>query len=772
MRSVMLGLVVCLCAVHGLTQGRRQANAAGPHVFGDLKVEQYAPSRSYHVENYKVTARIDMEKGEIFGDEVVTLRPLGAGLKSFYLDSSQLQIDHVTLKGAALPFHLDGDKLWVTLDRGYSPADALDVRIVYHGNPQGRPFPDAGLSFIRPDAVNPKRPLEVWSYGWPQNNHFWFPCWDYPNDKSTSEVILTVPEPLSVVSNGALVKETHANGLATYDWAEQVPHSVYLVSIAVGPWTKYSQRYGSKAVDYYVPPGVDEATALRSFGLTPEMMAFYSKIYGVDYPYEKYAQTADHAFGGGTENISATSLAETTLHDARAEQDFPSLDLVSHELAHQWFGDLITEWSWDDAWLSEGFATFSAALYRGHHEGYDAFRYQIYEDQQTAMREDIGRYRRPIVDRHYTKPWEILDRTTYQKGAAVLDMLRYVMNDGVEKTPTADEPYFRALQAYLTAYRAGNVDTQNLIDMIRKTTGLELSWFFDEWVFKGGYPEYEVSTAYDSARRDEAVTVRQTQTVDAVTPLFDMPVHLVFHGAHGERQDEMERVHQLAETFHVTVGWTPVWVEFDPNDHIYKTLKIAEPVEALVARGERGETMMSRLWAAEQLGLVKGEGGKAAEEALMRMLERDSYWGVRVASAKALGSMGGEPAKSALLLALKQPNSHVRTAAVQALGQFAKDAGVRAMLMEHMRDDDSYAVEAMCARTLGSSGGAEALTALEAEVAVKPSHYVMAGVLEGLSHYKDATAQAIVMEQTKTGSTDEVREMAAFALTKMKAAKD
>ena len=746
----ILGLWAFCCAV-----GSGQSKD-----FGDPNVAQYAPSRSYHVQNYKITARIDMDKGEIFGDEVVTLQPLQAGLKTFYLDSSQLQIDSVTLgKGTALTFKLEDPKLWITLDHGYSPAETVNVHIVYHGNPQGRPFPDAGLSFIRPDASMPNRPLEVWSYGWPQNNHFWFPCWDYPNDKSTSETIITVPEPLSVVSNGELVKATHSNGMATFDWVEHVPHSVYLVSIAVGPWTKYSQKYKSKPVDYYVPPGVDEATALRSFGLTPDMMAFYSNIFGVDYPYEKYAQTADHNFGGGTENISATSLAETTLHDARAEQDYPSESLVSHELAHQWFGDLITEWSWDNAWLSEGFATFSAALYRGHREGEDAFRYQIFEDQKTAAREDAQRYRRPIVDRHYIKPWDILDRTTYQKGAAVLDMLRYVMNDGNEAAPSPEEPLFKTLSFYLTAHRADNVDTQNLIDAIRKTTGRELSWFFDEWVFKGGYPEYEVKTSYDSARQIANVTVHQKQTLDAVTSLFDMPVHLVFHSGDGKRQEAVVRVYQKDETWALPVSFAPLWTDFDPYDHLFKKLSIDEPLDALIARGDRDESMMSRLWAAKALGRRKGE--TEAVSALAKMLSHDSFYGVRVASAEALGEQGGEAAKQALLLALKQPDSHVRTAAVVALGRFAQDAAISGALLEVMRRDDSYAAQAAAARALGRLGTPQALSALEAEIAAKPSPHVMAGLLEGLSHFNDPQANAILQQQSTTGATDDIRAMAA-----------
>ncbi len=227
--SPILMLPLAMSACHSTPQVN-QPKQTQSHIFGDPNTTLYAPTRTYHVENYKVATRIDMEKGQIEGDETVTLRSLLPALRDFYLNSSQLTIDSVSLLSNAsastpLQFHSDPSKLWITLDRNYSPDTSLKVRIKYHGNPEGRPFPDAGLSFIRPDSSLPSRPLEVWSYGWPENNHYWFPCWDYPNDKSTSEIILTVPEPLSVVSNGELVKEIHSKGEATYDWGGRSDYS-------------------------------------------------------------------------------------------------------------------------------------------------------------------------------------------------------------------------------------------------------------------------------------------------------------------------------------------------------------------------------------------------------------------------------------------------------------------------------------------------------------------------------------------------------------------
>ena len=520
----------------GVATGQEKA-----HVFGNPDVWQWAPSRTYHVDNYKLTLHFDEPQGEVLGDEVVTLRPFESHFRKFYLNSSELTIDSVILEKAhgtpvKLTYAAQDPRLWITLDHDYDATNTLKVRIVYHG------FPRTGLFFVNPTPNYPKWPREVYSQGEPELNHYWFPCWDYPNDMATSETVTTVPEGLSVVSNGKLVKVTRSAGQVTYDWVENIPHSSYLISIAVGPWRKVSDKYyEDKPVDYYVPNTVDEATARRSFHLTPDMIGFFSHATGVDYPYEQYAQTTvQNYMFGGQENVSATTLTDFTLHDERADQDYPSTNLVSHELGQHWFGDYVQGRDWANIWLNEGFATYLEALYTQHHEGNDAYRFEIYNDQLAEQEEDRDAYRRPIVDRHYNDPLDMFDATTHQKGAAVLDMLRYVV-DGTEATSHAasqNEPLFQALQHYLTAHQKQIADTADLIDAIRTTTGEELDWFFREWAFMSGRPDYRVEISYDATRKMEKLTVTQTQPTDAGTPIFDMPIELAFYGANGEHKED------------------------------------------------------------------------------------------------------------------------------------------------------------------------------------------------------------------------------------------
>lgn len=769
-RGPMLLLVILLLLACAALSGSIQAGGQNARAFGDPRVWHWPPSRSYHAENYKLTLHFDQAKGEVLGDEVVRLRPFESHFRKFYLNASELSIDSVELetggrREAKLGYEKEGDRLWITLDREYGAKAALNVRIVYHG------YPRTGLFFVNPTADYPKRPREVYSQGEPELNHFWFPCWDYPNDMATSETITTVPEGQTVVSNGRLVKVTHAAGQATYDWVEAVPHSSYLISIAVGPWRKVSDSYEGKPVDYYVPDYVDEETARRSFHLTPDMIGFFSRASGLEYPYEQYAQTTVHNFiFGGQENVSATTLTENTLHDARADQDYPSTTLVSHELGQEWFGDYVQGRDWANIWLNEGFATYLEALYAQHHEGNDAYRFAMYEDQMMEQAQQRSDYLRPIVDRHYSDPLDMFDAITHEKGAAVLDMLRYLV-DGPEAAARAasqDEPLFRALHSYLVEHRAQTADTDDLMKTIRESTGLELGWFFREWVFQAGHPDYQVKADYDGATRTEKITITQAQGDDAQVPIFDMPIELEFFGSNGQRKKVEVRDHLRQQEFAIPLEFKPLWVDFDPDDIIDKAVEFEQPLGALAAKAQHDPSMMSRLFAVQQIG-ASAKANPDAEsservDVLEKVLGSDPFYAVRSAAATSLGEIGTAKAQAALLSALGQSDSRVRTAAITALGSLSKQPAVFDALKNALHNDPSYAVEAAAALAIGESGDARAFDVLQAEAARGHDVHVMQATLAGLAATKDSRSAAILLAHAKPGVPERVRVSALQAL--------
>lgn len=760
-------VAACVLFAAGIASwGCATAAMAPQHVFGNPAVTQRPPTPAYHVQNYRMALRFDEPKGEVFGTEVIRLVPLRAGFSRFYLDSSELAIQGVALRspeGKPLPlqFKSAGSRLWITLNRAYGPGEVLRVAIRYYG------FPRAGLYFVQPDAAHPDAPREIWSQGEPEFNHHWFPCWDYPNDMSTSETVVTVPRGQSVVSNGKLVSVVTHGDQVTFDWVEAVPHSAYLTSIAVGPWRKVSDHYGALPVDYYIPVTVSAVTARRSFHLTPDMIGFFSSASGVPWPYEKYSQvTVSHYFFGGMENVSATTLTDATLHDARADADYPSQALVAHELGQEWFGDLVQGRDWADIWLNEGFATYLEALYTQYHEGNDAFRLEMMQNQETAQSQDRDEYLRPIVDDHYAYPLQMFDGITHEKGAVVLDMLRNILDGQAAAARSASqrEAFFRALRAYLTQYRAQAVDTQALIRVLDASTGSKLEEFFREWVYMAGQPDYRVTARYESSARMETLAVAQTQDAPGVPHVFVMPIELDFHGAQGQSRqviiDDGERVQE----FKIALDFEPLWIDFDPHDVIEKSLLFNQPLTALVAKAEDDPATMSRLSAVRELGSVSGTGKDTAASALISRLQRDGFYGVRVYAARSLGEIHTPAAKAALLGALAQPDGRVRAAAVAALATFKRDPQVYRALLGRLGGDASYAVEAAAAGAIATSGAANAFSVLARVARTGAESHVMAGVLEGLAATGDPQALAILLTDARPGRSETLRRSSLSAL--------
>lgn len=738
--------------------------------FGDPSVWRSPPGRNYHVENYRLKLHFDQAKGEVFGDEVITLKPFASAFRRFYLDSADLSIDSVSLvvprsRARPLASESSGERLWITLDRDYGSQNPLKIRIVYHG------FPRFGLFFENPDANYPDRPREIWSQGESEFNHHWFPCWDYPDDMSTSETITTVPKGQVVVSNGRLARVIHSGGTITYDWIESVPHSTYLTSLAIGPWQKVHDSYKGKPVDYYAVRGIDEATIRRAFHLTPDMIGFYSRLF-IDYPYEKYAQVAVHDFlFGGQENVSATTVRESSvIQDPQAAEDYPDTELVAHELGQHWFGNYVQGRDWADIWLNEGFATYLPALYTQYREGEDAFRLQMKEYQDVALAQDRQDYLRSLVNHHYTDDgMQMLDETTHEKGAAILDMMRYVLDGASSGVGRQGSPFFSSLRRYLTEHAAQSVDTADLMEVIRTTTGQNLDWFFHEWVYMAGSPAYHVTAAYDPAARSESITVTQTQHGTDVPPVFDMPVALSFHGKDHQEGSFQVRIDQRHQSFTLPVDFEPLWVDFDPDDYIEKTLDFPQPLAALSAAAETDPHMMARVWAASELGREKGTGVSEAARTLSRVLSRDPAHGVRVAAAASLGQLKTTAAKDALIAALSQKDRRVRAAAALALGQLPGDAAAFASLAQVLHNDPSYAVRAAAASSIGSSGMPQAFEVLRAEREPRPELH-LASALEGaLARTGDARAANLLLSDAKPGMPVRLRLSALSALESIQA---
>ena len=465
-----------------------------------------ARSRTYHVLHYKIEVSFDESKKMLMGKVTTTLVPFTPDFSTLEFDAENMEFTKVTLGKTALSFDSLSKTIRIHLNKTYSYRDTLTVSIEYWC------VPKKGLYFIQPDSAYPDKPWQIWSQGEDMDNHYWFPCWDFPNDKATSEVIGTVKSAYTFLSNGKLVnvKEDKKAGTKTFYWKEEKPIASYLIMMAAGEYAILNDEADGIPIQYYVYKNqVDDAKVCLAH--TPLMMKFFNEKIGYKYAWEKYAQItiADFMFGG-MENASATTMLDWILvFDARSRIDQSAVSLIAHEFAHQWWGDVVTCKDWRNIWLNESFASYFDPLYIEHAFGEDEFINDMYGSQQAGVRTDRVLGRKPIVSvGSYSS-------NVYPRGASVLHMLRFVLGDDL---------FWRAIRHYVTKNQFTSVETNDLKIAVEEATGENLYWFFDEWVYKAGHPVFDVAYSYNDSARSVCLTVKQTQSKDSLTGVFRTPV--------------------------------------------------------------------------------------------------------------------------------------------------------------------------------------------------------------------------------------------------------
>jgi len=714
----------------------------------------YARDREFDIQHVKLDLNVDPEKRKLEGTVHIILTPLVDNVTRLEFDAVELNIKDVKLSAGekAPAWENTGRKLIVDLEKALKTGVSVTLSIRYSGQPR------RGLYFVGPDKYYPDLPYQAWTQGEDEESRYWFPCYDYPNQRATSEVVVTVPQKFIAVSNGSLIetKEEKARGTKTYHWKQDAPHSSYLISLVVGEFSVIKEKAEDIELQYYVPKGREE-DAKRSFDKTGNMVRFFSEYFGVKYPYPKYAQVvvSDFIFGG-MENITATTLTERTLHDKRAHLDFTSEDLVAHELAHQWWGDLITCRDWSHAWLNEGFATYCETLFKEHDLGRDEAAYYQVQDVEEYMEEDRTRYRRPIVSKTYLQPTELFDRHLYEKGGLVLHALRYYLGD---------ELFQRGLRHYANTFREKVVETSDFRRAMEEATGKSLEGFFDQWVHQAGHPEFKVGYDWDDNAKIARVSVSQTQAGDPETPnVFVTPVDLSFTLSKGV-QTKRVMITQRDETFHISLQEKPRDVEFDPGNWILKTLDFDKPKGMLLQQLRTDRNMTGRVRAAQRLAKYPTED---VVDALKTTVLKEPFWGVQAAAAKALGTIRTTPALRALIAGLKTKHPKARRAVVKALGEFRDEEVAKALIGALDEGDPSYFVEGEAARSLGKTRSPKAFDVLKKNLRKESfNETIRIGVLDGYAELKDVQAIPIIIEWTRYGKPHPAREAATKALGKL-----
>ncbi len=743
----------CACSSN-LSHYVARADKSGAFVLRGTK-RVYERPRPFRISHIALDLQLDHPGAQIEGSAELSIVRVDPRATELRLDAVEFDIDSVHVRATrkrgrasknqpwrAAEIVYDGEQLHVRVG---SELDAASLRVRY------RAAPRRGMYFLSPDEAVPDRPEQIWTQCQDEDARHIFPCHDKPHVRQTMDVRISVRPGWFVLSNGQLSsgKRRQREGHFHYRMREPLPS--YLFSVVAGKFAVLEDHLGDLPVTYYVPPG-REQDGRRTFAKTPEMIRLFAQRTGMPYPWSKYAQivVSDFIFGG-MENTSATTMYAHILLDERAAIDVSSDGLIAHELAHQWFGDLVTCRDWSHGWLNEGFATFFEHVWREHDLGTDEYLHGLRGDLHAYLGEASSRYQRPVVCSDYEAPIDIFDRHLYEKGALTLHLLR---------SQLGDEIFWKGVGRYLTKHAGGVVETRDLQRALEEVSGDSLEQVFEQNLFRAGHPNLEVTVAHSSDML--AITVKQQGGGSSGPFCVDLDFDVAVTDGPVERYTR--RVDSRRHTFSFA-GKRPRFVVVDPDLRVLGRVRTRAPADMLRSQLAEAPTARGRVLAAEALG-------KRSDPATIRALgdaisRSRQFWGVRAAACSALGRIRSSAAFERLARAARVKHPKVRRAAVVALGQF-KTPAAAALLGRAARSDASVLVAAAACRALGSTRQPAALEVLS-ELIDRPSwaDALRSGALTGLARLGDKEAIAILSDNTKYGVPNRGRRTAIAGLPKL-----
>jgi aminopeptidase N len=704
-------------------------------------VENYARDKNFTIKHIKFEGELDYSTKSLSGEAVLSLRLIDSASMLIELDAVNFAISSVRINGVSSQYSYDGKKLSVQVPEGVNEFDVAVTYAVVN--------PKQGLFILGPDENHPTKPYQAWTQGESQDNRYWLPLYDYPNLKCTSELVLIVPETQTVVSNGVLVETVQLAGKKKYHWLMDQPHSTYLIAFCAGEFDSKVDNCDGTPLIYFVPKGrggdID-----RSFSKTPDMMRFFTDFTGVRYPFKKYSQTCVTDFVvGGMENTSATTHTERTLHDevAHEQMDFSSDGLVSHELAHQWFGDLVTCRDWSHIWLNESFATFFQALYFRHNLGVNEFYYDLVSKLDSYLEESAKRYIRPISTKFYANPEEVFDRHSYEKGSLVLNSLMNLVGE---------QSFKAAIHSYLERFKFGNVETDDLRKAFEDVTGKNLEWFFDQWVYSAGHPQLKVNYHYEASDRLIKLTFKQNQE--------SRPFRLSLNICVSSQNNSFSKrvlVDSREQTLYLLSDVKPAYVCVDPDLSAPGSLQIEEDESSVIAKAKTDSHLYCRILAIREM--AKTSSPKMLD-VLEELLVSNDFWGISAEAALALKKIGTGQALAHLLKGRAHPHAKARRFVAQALGAF-KDKEAFEALKRFLKEDKSYYVRAAAANSLGETRNPDAFDLLLQAIKT-PSHneVIAVNAALGLGELKLDKSIPVIIEHTHPKVYDLIRRASTLAL--------
>lgn len=658
-------LLPCLSALLAALSGACAAPAPTPErvPFPPLRAHDVPPS-DVDVEHYAIALTLDPATRRLEGECGVRFRARRDGVTALQLDLEGLQVLGARDRAdRLLPVtHADG-RLTVQLAQPLARDATEEVVITYGGSPvKGLWFSGGGE---RGTAT------QVFTQGQCDESSGWFPCVDHPSDRVTSRVTATVPAGWITLAAGERTASTVSGDRRTDTWVMDSSHPCYLITLVAGELEVVEEEWNDVPL-IYAAEARYAAWLEASFHETDDILAYLEEVTDRPYPYAKYSQACVANFPwGGMENVSATTLTPLTLDDELGNRDATSHELVAHEAAHQWFGDLITCNDWQHVWLNEGFATYMTLLYFEETRGRDEFRSMVRDNQEAYLRHDVGAGRQPTVWNVYREPVDLFDENVYEGAAVRLHCLRFVLGDDV---------FFQAVKTYVERHADGNVETRDLQRVCEEVSGRKLGWFFEQWLYRRGYPEIELAWEWDAADQVLRLDADQVQSAADGTPeVFRIPFVLEVRDARGVSTHRLE-LDERNEMLEVPASQKPVYVHFDVGGWTPKAVRWEKTGAEWIALAEQCTDVNARRDACTALGtLAQVELGRRPEDhelfvaTLANRLRKDASPWVRASAARALGVARGLEARERLKeAAAGDASARVRVAALEALAAWGE----------------------------------------------------------------------------------------------------
>lgn len=656
---------------------------------------QYAPDRQVDVLHIKLDVTPDFDARTVSGTASITASPIAKPVEILTLDAIDLRVREVRCnKTAVADFIVSRDSLQIAFSDPVPAGTEFTVEIDYAAQP------NAGLYFRTAEMGYPEEDTHIWTQGETHEARHWFPCFDYPNERSSTEIICHVPSDMIVLSNGKRMGEqVDPAGLKAVHWLQEKPHANYLICLVAGHFKKLEKRHRDVSLGFYTQPTLFEHAA-NSFRDTQDIMAFYEQEIGIPFPWDKYDQVTIRDFtAGGMENTSLTTLTHNTIFSDASENIRTTRQLDAHEMAHQWFGDYVTCKDWSHLWLNEGFATFYTHLYEGHKFGRDAMLYGLYRDAKGRILTQANDTK-PIVFNGYKNAMQQFDYRSYPKGSWVLHMLRSQLGPDL---------YRKCIKEYLGTHALSSVVSDDLRQIIERESGRPMDRFFDQWLYHPRHPDLKITYKWMAKEKLAKVNIKQTQKITDDVVLYQFPSKLRFVVGDKTVDHEID-VTRAEEDFYVPLDAKPAMVRFDPDYTVLADISFDKPDDLLEAQVQCTDDMMGRLLACVALGNRKTQH---SVRLLTDRLNNDPFYGVRITAAQSLAKHETDEAFSALADSWNsQQDARVRKEVVQRMLRRYSPATLE-LTIEVLEHESNPAIQSTAIAALGHYHGESSRKQLE-----------------------------------------------------------